>query len=114
MAFTYLLNTDIGKVRLLVPDNDATSYLLEDDEIAYFLTSESTLLGAAVACCQQLARRFAQRPDFTADGLTMRNAERARAFAERAVELERSAGSISTATLNRVDGFSVAASDGEY
>ena len=42
MAFTYVLTTDIGKVRLLIGDNDATSYQFEDDEITAFLTMASS------------------------------------------------------------------------
>ena len=33
MAFTYVLATDIGKVRLLIADTDSTSYDFEDEEI---------------------------------------------------------------------------------
>lgn len=51
MAFTYDTATDAGKVRLLVPDNDSTNYVFEDDEIAVFLALEydNTRRAAALA-----------------------------------------------------------------
>lgn len=51
MAFTYSLATDTGKLRLLIMDNQAASYLLEDDELDAFLSLESSNLkrGAALA-----------------------------------------------------------------
>ena len=121
MAFTYDLTTTgesllISKVRLLIPDNDATSYYLEDAEISYFLDQAGhNVIASAVRACRQLARRFALMVGFTADGLTMRHGERAKLFAERAAELEQEvAGSWSTVTLDRQDGYSDVATDTEY
>ena len=44
MVFTYLLATDIGKVRLLVPDNKVASYIFEDDEITAMLMARAARL----------------------------------------------------------------------
>lgn len=51
MAFTYDLSTDVGKVRLLIMDNQSTGYLFEDAELSAFLTFESSNVkrGAALA-----------------------------------------------------------------
>ncbi len=51
MAFTYDLNTDVGKVRLLIMDNQSTSYLFEDGEVSAFLLMEADVVrrGAALA-----------------------------------------------------------------
>ena len=51
MVFSYLLTTDIGKVRLLISDSDVTSFHFTDDEITAFLTmaSSSLLLAASYA-----------------------------------------------------------------
>lgn len=46
MAFTYAIGTDAGKVRLRIADTNSAAYAFEDDEIAYFLTEGSTVLGA--------------------------------------------------------------------
>jgi hypothetical protein len=40
MAFSYDLNTDVGKVRLLIMDNQSTAYLFEDGELSAFLLME--------------------------------------------------------------------------
>ena len=51
MAFTYDLTTNVGKVRLLIPDNKAANYMFEDAELAAMLTLESddVRCGAAMA-----------------------------------------------------------------
>lgn len=49
MAFTYTLSTDAGKVRLMVPDNNASSYVFEDDEIDAFLSLEYSNVRRAAA-----------------------------------------------------------------
>ena len=51
MAFTYVLTTDRGKVRLLIQDTDTTTVanqFNEDDEIDCFLTLAADLDGDAV------------------------------------------------------------------
>lgn len=51
MAFTYDLNTDVGKVRLLIMDTDSTAYMFEDGELSAFLLMEGDVVrrGAALA-----------------------------------------------------------------
>ena len=116
MAFTYVLTTSIGQVRLLIPDNDSTSYDLEDAEITYFLDQVAEYVnGAAVLACGHLARKYAKLVGFTADGATVRYGERAKQFAERAAELAMSSqGGMSSVTLNRTDGFEDQAASDDY
>ena len=51
MAFTYDLSTDVGKVRLLIMDNQSGAYLFEDAEITQFVSFENANIkrGAALA-----------------------------------------------------------------
>lgn len=51
MAFSYTLSTNVGKVRLLIMDNNASAYLFEDDEISSLLSIEGDNVrrGAALA-----------------------------------------------------------------
>ena len=51
MAFTYDIDTNRGKVRLLISDTNASDYQFEDDEIDAFLSmaSSSLLLAASYA-----------------------------------------------------------------
>ncbi len=55
MAFTYDLSTDAGKVRLLVPDNKAASYIFEDDEIDLFLALEGGIKKATAMALETIA-----------------------------------------------------------
>ena len=116
MSFSYTLTTNLGKVRLLVPDNVATAYDLEDDEITYLLTSRgNNILAAAADACQWLARKYAKLATFTADGLTVQHGERAAQYAARAKELRADvAGGMSTIAITRTDGYSEEAEDSEY
>ena len=116
MSFTYLLNTKIGAVRLLIPDNESTDYDLEDDEITYFLTeSGNSVNGAAVKACFWLARSYAKRASFTADGLSIQHGQRASIYAARAKELQAEAeGYMTAVTLDRQDGYSEKAGASEY
>lgn len=49
MAFTYVLSTDVGKVRLLIPDRDAANVLFQDEEVETFLVLEAANLKRATA-----------------------------------------------------------------
>lgn len=49
MAFTYDTSTDNGKVRLLIFDTNANSYVFEDAELAVFLSIEGDSLKRAAA-----------------------------------------------------------------
>lgn len=116
MAFTYDLTTNRGKVRFLIEDTDLSAYELENDEVDYFLTRcGSNVNAAAVEACFWLARKYAKKASFTADGLSIHHGERARLFAERAKELQaQTLGGVSSVTITREDGYSEAASSSEY
>lgn len=116
MAFTYDLTTDIGKVRLLVPDNDATAYDLADAEIQYFLTETGAAeKAAAVMACKWLARKYSKKATFSADGLSVQYSARAAEFAARAGELEAELlGGMAAVTLDRQDGYHDEAGTSEY
>lgn len=49
MAFTYVLSTDRGKVRLMIPDRTASDPIFDDDEIDAFLTIEGGNIKRATA-----------------------------------------------------------------
>lgn len=112
MAFTYLLGTNRGKVRLLVPDTNSEAYELEDEEIDYFLTVRgNNVKAAAVDACRWLSRKYAQQANWTADGVQFSGATRAEQYAQRAAELAAEmAGGIASLTLDRTDGYSEEAS----
>ena len=49
MSVTYNLTTDVGRVRLLIPDTDITAALFTDAEIAAFLDLEGGTIRLAAA-----------------------------------------------------------------
>jgi hypothetical protein len=55
MSFTYILATDIGKVRLLIPDRVAANAILTDEEIQAFIDMEGEVRYAAAACLETIA-----------------------------------------------------------
>ncbi len=116
MAFTYDLTTNRGKVRFLIDDDDVSDYELDDAQIDYFLTrAGSNVNAAAVEACFWLARKYAKKATFTADGLSIQHGDKARLFAERAKELQVQAiGGVTSVAITREDGYSAAASSSEY
>lgn len=49
MAFTYDLDSDTGKMRMLIPDNNAAAYVFEDAELSAILAMESSSVKRATA-----------------------------------------------------------------
>jgi len=114
--FTYNLTDNIGKVRLLIPDNNADAYDLEDDEITYFLDQcGASVAAAAVRACKWLARKYSKKATFSADGLSVQLGERAQMFAARAKELEAELlGGIASVELDRQDAYHDEATQTDY
>lgn len=55
MAFTYDVATEVGKIRLLIPDTDAAAHVFEDIEVATFYALEGSLKGAAALALETIA-----------------------------------------------------------
>ncbi len=55
MVFTYTLGTDLGRIRLMIPDNQATAYVFEDDELTEFLNLEGSVRSAAALALETMA-----------------------------------------------------------
>ena len=49
MTFTYDIATDVGKVRMLIPDRNGAQYMFEDAEIEAFLEMEGNVIRRATA-----------------------------------------------------------------
>jgi hypothetical protein len=81
MTFTFSLATDIGKVRLLIPDRDSTDYIFEDDEITALLVMEGSVVKRAAALAletiasdQALTLKVIKLLDLTTDGAKVSDA----------------------------------------
>lgn len=61
MAFTYVVSTDRGKVRLKVGDTNSAAYAFEDDEIDAFLTEGGSVNEAAKLAIMSLLVSQARR-----------------------------------------------------
>lgn len=55
MPYSYDLNTDVGKVRLLIPDSQSDAFLFEDSEIEAFLALETGVKRAAALALETVA-----------------------------------------------------------
>lgn len=88
MAFTYDLTTDLGKVRLLIPDRVTPGHVFEDNELSAFLAIEGSVKGAAalaletIASDQALVLKVMRLLDLQTDGARV-----AEALLKRAAEL---------------------------
>lgn len=125
MSFTYDVATNIGKIRLEIGDTtngsgvkpDGTN--LSDEELQVILTRETTVMGAAAAACELLARHWARVANIAVgsrreDLSTIADqwAKQARALREQYGNAAGAVTSFSTG-LKRVDGYSAAADEGD-
>lgn len=92
MAFTYVLATDNGKVRLLIPDatSGAGNYFLEDEEIAVLLAMEGNNVKRTAALALEImasdetyVQKMIKLMDLTTNGPAVAKELRARAAALR-------------------------------
>ncbi|GAG70401.1 unnamed protein product [marine sediment metagenome] len=64
MSLPYDITTNVGKVRLIIGDTDATDYVFSDAEITYFLTANSNNLNLAAAdALEAWMAKYATSPD---------------------------------------------------
>lgn len=90
MAFTYELDTDAGKVRLLLNDVDEATAVFNDDEITAFLALEGDSVKRAAAQAidtnatnEALASKVLRTQDVQTDGAKLADAMRKHATALR-------------------------------
>ena len=56
MVFTYYpIDTDIGKLRLLIPDRESSDYIFADEELEAFLALEGDIRSAAALALETIA-----------------------------------------------------------
>ena len=64
MSLPYDITTNVGKVRLIIGDKDATNYVFTDDELNYFLTVNSSNINLAAAdALEAWVAKYATAPD---------------------------------------------------
>lgn len=86
-------------VRFRITDTDMNDQLVSDEEIAYALTLRTTVAGAAIFLCKQIALRFARMATTLERGRVREEyQERSQSFAALAESLSEEAGDSPTAT----------------
>lgn len=110
MTFTYdpngTVNTDLARVRTEIQDTNSAAPLLSDEQIAYFLTEEGSVIAASARACEAIARRFLQDFDFTVDGDDVNRTKRAELYQAMAQTFRKQArSSIVTASTITRDGY---------
>src|SRR5688572_9196330 len=97
------ITTNRDKVRLMIGDTDSTDPLLQDDEIAYFLTERTVLdndggtvsvnlQAAAADAAGAIAAEFSRKFNFSTDGQTFDLAQRVGHYLSLERELRNRAG----------------------
>lgn len=108
MTFSYDIETDRGKVRLLATDTQSDRVIFDDDEIDAFLAIEGSVFPAAalaletIAANEALVQKRIKLLDLTTDGPAVADAlaKRAASLRERAA-----ASSVPFATAEFADDF---------
>lgn len=62
-SYNTALATTKDQVRFEIGDTDSTAELLQDEEIAWAITQEATMWGAAARCCEAISRNFLRKAD---------------------------------------------------
>lgn len=91
MTWTYntALTANKDKVRFLVGDTDQTDQLVQDEEIAFTLTSEGNVFSAAALVAETLSGKFSNAVDKSIGDLKLKLGQRSERFAELAKSLRR-------------------------
>ena len=89
MTFTYDTSSTRGRVRLLIPDADASNHVFEDDEIDAFISLETDVRRAAalaletIASSQAMTLKVIKLLDLQTDGASVAKSLMLRASALR-------------------------------
>lgn len=115
MAFSYVLSTDVGKVRLEIGDTTAGAGVrpdgtnLTDAEVEYFLAQEGSVGRAVARACEVLATLWAGVADLTVGPRREALGSVAQRYADRAQRLRRQHGGAEVGALAvgmiRQDGY---------
>jgi hypothetical protein len=97
MTYSFNLSTDVGKVRLMIPDRDEANRFFEDDELSTFLTLEVNNIRRAAALSletmasdQAMVLKVTKILDLSVDGTRVATSlmERAKLLRDQATFIE--------------------------
>ena len=87
-SLTDLATSGKDQVRLTIGDTLSTDPQLQDEEIAYFISTRSSIYGACAECCRALATQYSRSADYAAGMTRVKFSSLATAYATRAVVFE--------------------------
>ena len=91
MTWTYSgdpSDNDRDAVRFEVGDTSSADPLVTDEEIAYILAGEGTILSAAAKCCEMIAAKFARDIDKKIESTSISASQRYKHYSELAKSLK--------------------------
>jgi hypothetical protein len=83
-----ILTTPLYQVRFLLGDTDGNGQQVQDEEISFSLLTIGSVWGAAAICCRALAAKMSRLADQASGTSTINYSQRAKAYAQRAVEYD--------------------------
>ena len=92
MSFTYDITTNVGKLRLIISDNNSDSYIFEDDELDFFLDrNDNNITRTAIEICRALAMKFMQESSakIRVDDIQIEEGNKHKYYTDLANDLER-------------------------
>ncbi len=95
MAWTYSgdpASSDKDAVRFYIGDTDNSDQLLQDEEISFLLTTESSILDTAVAAAEGIAAKFSRKADKAVGDLKISLSQKADKYFTLADKLRQRAG----------------------
>lgn len=92
MSWSYDLSqigtTPRYQVRRMIGDVLQNDQQLADEEIDYYLTTRSSVYGAAAECCRAIAANYSRRANTSVTGMSVQFNSQSREYAQRAIEFE--------------------------
>jgi len=110
MSFTYSgdpANSNRDAVRFLIQDTDQADYFLEDAELDWLISEESTVKAAASRAAKAIATQFARLADTDIESVSVKYSQKQRQYLQMATRLEIEAASGSGVASPDVNGVSI-------
>lgn len=85
---TTLASSTKDQVRLLIGDTLIAAPQFQDEEIAFLVTQNGSVYGAAAACCRSLATQYARSADITAGDQSVKFSQMSKSYLQKALAFQ--------------------------
>lgn len=89
------------RLRFELGDADAADPLIQDEELDFCLSSESTFYGALAKAADAVAQRFTREATTSIGSISIENSKRAELWSQRAKEYRRRSSGLSAPSINK-------------